>query len=101
MNGASLNRCLEPGPKLQPDLVAVSLRFRRSRIGIRADIEKMYLQAFLPRFRICLSGTCNEQHRRIARAVKGPSCRCLIRVNSNRKGKQIHQQYYIATDTSY
>ncbi|KRX62927.1 hypothetical protein T09_10027 [Trichinella sp. T9] len=44
MNGASLNRCLEPGPKLQPDLVAVSLRFRRSRIGIRADIEKMYLQ---------------------------------------------------------
>ncbi|KRY44816.1 hypothetical protein T03_16019 [Trichinella britovi] len=44
MNGASLNRCLEPGPKLQPDLVAVSLRFRRSRIGIQADIEKMYLQ---------------------------------------------------------
>ncbi|KRZ05319.1 hypothetical protein T11_2446 [Trichinella zimbabwensis] len=29
MNGASLNRCLDPGPKLQPDL---------------ADIEKMYLQ---------------------------------------------------------
>ncbi|KRX69365.1 hypothetical protein T06_10207 [Trichinella sp. T6] len=44
MNGASLNHCLEPGPKLQPDLVAVLLRFRRSRIGIQADIEKMYLQ---------------------------------------------------------
>ncbi|KRX48755.1 hypothetical protein T09_14883, partial [Trichinella sp. T9] len=44
MNGASLNRCLEPGPKLQPDLVAILLRFRRSRIGIQADIEKMYLQ---------------------------------------------------------
>ncbi|XP_003370719.1 Pao retrotransposon peptidase superfamily [Trichinella spiralis] len=44
MNGASLNRCFEPGPKLQPDLVAILLRFRRSRIGIQADIEKMYLQ---------------------------------------------------------
>ncbi|KRY06690.1 hypothetical protein T12_1149, partial [Trichinella patagoniensis] len=44
MNGASLNRCLVPGPKLQPDLVAILLRFRRSRIGIQADIEKMYLQ---------------------------------------------------------
>ncbi|KRZ79985.1 hypothetical protein T10_12451 [Trichinella papuae] len=44
MNGASLNRCLEHGPKLQPDLVAILLRFRRSRIGIQADIEKMYLQ---------------------------------------------------------
>ncbi|KRZ91514.1 hypothetical protein T08_357 [Trichinella sp. T8] len=27
MNGASLNRCLEPGLKLQPDLVAILLRF--------------------------------------------------------------------------
>ncbi|KRX59618.1 hypothetical protein T06_16706, partial [Trichinella sp. T6] len=44
MNDASLNRCLEPGLKLQSDLVAILLRFRRSRIGIQADIEKMYLQ---------------------------------------------------------
>ncbi|KRZ48084.1 hypothetical protein T02_14237 [Trichinella nativa] len=44
MNGVSLNRCLEPGLKLQPDLVAILLRFRRSRIWIQADIEKMYLQ---------------------------------------------------------
>ncbi|KRX64796.1 hypothetical protein T09_6063 [Trichinella sp. T9] len=42
-----LNNCLDPGPKLQPDLVAVLLRFRRSRIALQADIEKMYLQVRL------------------------------------------------------
>ncbi|KRZ81445.1 hypothetical protein T08_8363, partial [Trichinella sp. T8] len=46
-NGTSLNNCLDPGPKLQPDLVAVLLRFRRSRIALQADIEKMYLQVRL------------------------------------------------------
>ncbi|KRX13480.1 hypothetical protein T07_15106 [Trichinella nelsoni] len=35
------------GPKLQPDLVAVLLRFRRSRIALQADIEKMYRQVGL------------------------------------------------------
>ncbi|KRZ23332.1 hypothetical protein T4C_8592 [Trichinella pseudospiralis] len=48
-NGTSLNNCLDPGPKLQPDLVAVLLRFRRSRIALQADIEKMYLQVGLRR----------------------------------------------------
>ncbi|KRZ64076.1 hypothetical protein T08_10293, partial [Trichinella sp. T8] len=46
-NGTSLNKCLDTGPKLQPDLVAVILRFRRSRITLQADIEKMYLQVRL------------------------------------------------------
>ncbi|XP_003369079.1 conserved hypothetical protein [Trichinella spiralis] len=46
-NGTSLNNCFDPGPKLQPDLVAVLLRFRRSRIALQADIEKMYLQVRL------------------------------------------------------
>ncbi|KRY26074.1 hypothetical protein T01_5495, partial [Trichinella spiralis] len=46
-NGTSLNNCLDPGLKLQPDLVAVLLRFRRSRIALQADIEKMYLQVGL------------------------------------------------------
>ncbi|XP_003369202.1 Pao retrotransposon peptidase family protein [Trichinella spiralis] len=46
-NGTSLNNCLDPGPKLQPDLVAVLLRFRRYRIALQADIEKMYLQVGL------------------------------------------------------
>ncbi|KRX12533.1 hypothetical protein T07_11022 [Trichinella nelsoni] len=42
-----LEYCLYPGPKLQPDLVAVLLRFRRFRIALQADIEKMYLQVGL------------------------------------------------------
>ncbi|KRZ95650.1 hypothetical protein T08_15653 [Trichinella sp. T8] len=33
-NGTSLNNCLDPGPRLQPDLVAVLLWFRRSRIAL-------------------------------------------------------------------
>ncbi|KRZ00675.1 hypothetical protein T4B_10138, partial [Trichinella pseudospiralis] len=39
-----LNQCLETGPRLQPDLVAILLRFRRSKVALQADIEKMYLQ---------------------------------------------------------
>ncbi|KRX33978.1 hypothetical protein T05_5954, partial [Trichinella murrelli] len=33
-NGTFLSNCLDPGPSLQPDLVAVLLRFRRSRIAL-------------------------------------------------------------------
>ncbi|XP_064644692.1 uncharacterized protein LOC135498364 [Lineus longissimus] len=42
--GVSLNETLLPGPALQPDLQGVLLRFRRHRVAIIADIEKMFLQ---------------------------------------------------------
>ncbi len=42
--GVSINDTLLPGPPLQPDLQGVLLRFRRHRIAIIADIEKMFLQ---------------------------------------------------------
>ncbi|KRZ15249.1 hypothetical protein T11_16503 [Trichinella zimbabwensis] len=40
----SLNRQLDPGPPLQNDLVQILLRFRRFRVGLHADISKMFLQ---------------------------------------------------------
>ena len=42
--GISLNDTLLPGPALQPDLPGVLLRFRRHKVALVADIEKMFLQ---------------------------------------------------------
>ena len=42
--GVSLNDTLLPGPALQPDLPGVLLRFRRHKIALVADVEKMFLQ---------------------------------------------------------
>ncbi|KRY26929.1 hypothetical protein T01_2962 [Trichinella spiralis] len=45
--GTSLNDHLESGPNLHVDLMGILLRFRRFRVGLQADIEKMYLQVGL------------------------------------------------------
>lgn len=42
--GISINEIQMKGEKLQEDLIALILRFRLNRIGITADIKKMYLQ---------------------------------------------------------
>ena len=46
-DGVSLNNCILPGPALQPNLVAVLLRSCTHKIGLMADIEKMFLQVML------------------------------------------------------
>ncbi|KRX26265.1 PiggyBac transposable element-derived protein 4 [Trichinella nelsoni] len=43
----SLNDLLDAGSKLQADLLGILIRFRRYRIGLQADIQKMYLQVAL------------------------------------------------------
>ena len=43
-DGVSLNDCLLPGPALQPDLVSLLIRFRCHRVGMMADVRKMFLQ---------------------------------------------------------
>ena len=45
--GVSLNDYVLPGPALQPNLTSVLIRFRTHRIGLMADIEKMFLQVKL------------------------------------------------------
>ncbi len=45
----SLNSCLLKGPKLQPDLVQVLIRFRSRKVALMADIKKMFLQIQLKR----------------------------------------------------
>ena len=49
VDGVSLNSCLLKGPKLQPDLEHVMIRFRCHRVGLMADIKKMFLQIKLKR----------------------------------------------------
>ena len=44
VDSVSLNDCVLPGPALQPNLASVLIRFRTHRIGMMADVEKMYLQ---------------------------------------------------------
>ena len=44
MNGTSLNSMISTGPKLQRELPAVLLRFRRNTIALVCDIAEMYLR---------------------------------------------------------
>ena len=48
-DGQFLNSCLPKGLKLQPDLGHVVIRFTCQRVGIMADIKKMFLQIKLKR----------------------------------------------------
>jgi len=41
---ASLNDCILSGPAFQPNLVSVLLPFRKPKIALMADLEKMFLQ---------------------------------------------------------
>ena len=42
--GISINDTLIPGPALQPDILAILLRFRRHKVALIADVEKMFHQ---------------------------------------------------------
>ena len=46
-DGVPLHDCVFPGPALQPNLASVLIPFRTNRIGLIADIEKMFLQVKL------------------------------------------------------
>ena len=75
-DGVSLNSCLLKGPKLQPDLGHVMIRFRCHRIGLTADIKKMFLQIKLKR-------DDQNSHRflwRDFRAEKTPDVYCMTRI---------------------
>lgn len=41
---ASLNDCLETGPKLNPDILDILLRFRTKPVAVTSDIQKAFLQ---------------------------------------------------------
>ena len=63
-NGKSLNDLLETGPSLNPDLVAVLIRFRRWLISLSGDVRKAFLQIYMKsidrdvhRFLLLLNGT--------------------------------------------
>ncbi|XP_044174254.1 uncharacterized protein LOC122957873 [Acropora millepora] len=62
-DSVSLNDCVLPGPVLQPHLASVLIRFRTHRIGMMADVQKMYLQ-------IKLSPKDQDVHRYLWRYLK-------------------------------
>lgn len=43
-NGRSLNEQLYVGPRLQDDLTAIIMRWRKHAVAFTADVEKMYRQ---------------------------------------------------------
>lgn len=43
-SGHSLNECLLVGPRIQQDIFDINLRWRKHRVAINGDIEKMYRQ---------------------------------------------------------
>ena len=43
-DGKPLNDVIQPGPKLQQDLVDVLLRFRRYPVALVCDIAEIYLR---------------------------------------------------------
>ncbi|CDW60787.1 Zinc knuckle protein [Trichuris trichiura] len=43
----ALNDLMEAGPPLQADLVGILLRFRRFKVAVQVDIEKMFMQILL------------------------------------------------------
>ena len=55
-NGKSLNDLMETGPSLNPDLVAVLIRFRRWPISLSGDVRKAFLQ-------ICVNPRDRDAHR--------------------------------------
>ncbi|XP_050062939.1 uncharacterized protein LOC126552290 [Aphis gossypii] len=46
-SGLSLNDILLKGPKVQPDIISIILRFRLHAVAITADVAKMYRQVLL------------------------------------------------------
>ena len=46
-NGNSLNDCLLIGPKQQPDLYSILVRFRFLNVALTGDVTKMYRQVIL------------------------------------------------------
>jgi hypothetical protein len=46
-SGLSLNDIMLKGPKMQPDIFNILLRFRLHRVALTADVEKMYRQVLV------------------------------------------------------
>lgn len=61
-NGTSLNQLLHIGPKLQQDLTAIIMRWRKHPVAFTADVEKMYRQI-----------TIDERDRDLQRIVWRPT----------------------------
>ncbi|KRX86447.1 hypothetical protein T4E_10538 [Trichinella pseudospiralis] len=89
----SLNRQLEVGPNLQIDLLKALLRFRRYRVGLQADIQKMYLQVRIAEqdrdaCRFLWRDKSGElSHLRLQRVCFGLTCSPFLAINTwDRRG---------------
>ena len=74
--GLSANDIMETGPALQPDIVAMTIKWRRWRVALSGDVEKAFLQIVLnPKdrdmFRFLLLREGGVKHCRFARVPFG------------------------------
>ncbi|XP_031560795.1 uncharacterized protein LOC116296835, partial [Actinia tenebrosa] len=72
--GVPLNDCILPGPALQPNLASVLTRFRTHKIGLLADVEKMFLQ-------IKLATPDQDVHRYLWRELNSDELPRVYRMN--------------------
>ncbi|KRY46071.1 hypothetical protein T03_16867, partial [Trichinella britovi] len=93
----SLNRQLEVGPNLQIDLLNALLRFRTYRVGLQADIQKMYLQVRIAEqdrdaCRFLWRDKSGElSHLRLQRVCFGLTCSPFLAINTVRVHARRHQ----------
>ncbi|KRY49296.1 Histone H2A [Trichinella britovi] len=93
----SLNRQLEFGPNLQFDLLKALLRFRRYRVGLQADIQKMYLQVRIAEqdrdaSRFLWRDKSGElSHLSLQRVCFGLTCSSFLAINTVRVHARRHQ----------
>ncbi|KRX50499.1 hypothetical protein T09_11312, partial [Trichinella sp. T9] len=86
----SLNRQLEVRPNLQIDLLKALLRFRMYRVGLQADIQKMYLQVRIAEqdrdaCRFLWRDKSGElSHFRLQRVCFGLTCSPFLAINTVR-----------------
>ena len=99
-SGTSLNDILLTGPRLQDDLFEILLRFRFHRIGLTADVEKMYRQ-------IALNSPDKDFHRILWRERKSESLKTYrmtrvtygVRSSANHSTRALQETAHVEYDS--
>ena len=106
--GKSLNDVIQPGPKLQQDLVDVLLRFRRYPVALVCDIAEMYLRIGVhlqdrPYQRVLWRSFNQSEKPKILKftcvvfAIN--SCSCHAQYVSQHHAKKNNNEYPLAAET--
>lgn len=105
-SGHSLNDCLHVGPRLQDELYTIALRWRKHKIAMTADIEKMYRQILVAKedadfHRIVWRSNADQEIKdyRLLTVTFGTSCAPYLAIKTLRQLAEYEKQNHpIATE---